>query len=162
MPYFVLSPGLENPGPKEIAYRFVITASVAMGDKTILLTPKEITTATIADKSITWPIHEYQDMRLAGRWPPNQEVTLSLLLTPGAYLGAFTPRVHQGGSGLVRVFPGYVVPEMRVIRQAQDLILEASRAGTLPAKGGITWTERWYRIGNENDMDLSALSRRLW
>jgi hypothetical protein len=51
---------------------------------------------------------------------------------------------------------------MRVIRQGQHLILEASRAGTLPAKGGVTWTERWYRIGNENDMDLSALSRRLW
>ena len=51
---------------------------------------------------------------------------------------------------------------MRVIRQGQNLILEGFRAGMLPAKGGATWTERWYRIGNENDMDLSALSRRLW
>jgi hypothetical protein len=170
MPYFVLSPGLENPGAKEIAYRFVITAAVTMRQATTLLVSREITTSLVAGKKATWPTYEGRDLRLAGHWPPDQELALSLL-TPGAYLGAFTPRVNQdgqdgqvgqGGSGLVRVFPGYVVPEMRVIRQGQHLILEASRAGTLPAKGGVTWTERWYRIGNENDMDLSALSRRLW
>ncbi|MDP2953582.1 MAG: hypothetical protein Q8O76_09740, partial [Chloroflexota bacterium] len=170
MPYFVLSPGLENPGPKEIAYRFVLTAAVTVGEATTLLVSREITTSLVAGKKAIWPTYEGTDMRLAGHWPPDQELALSLL-TPGAYLGAFTPRVNQGGqagqvgqggSGLVRVFPGYAVPEMRVIRQGQQLILEASRAGTLPAKGGITWTERWYRIGNENEMDLGALSRRLW
>ena len=103
-------------------------------------------------------------MRLAGRWPPDQELALNLL-TPGAYLGPLLPASIRAGRGAKRPGAGLPRPWSRrcgLSGRVSNLTLEGFRAGMLPAKGGATWTERWYRIGNENDMDLSALSRRLW